>query len=48
MITREALPYLSSCKQLKWLRVGDSELPVDHAVVEELRLLLPGCDIYEN
>jgi hypothetical protein len=48
VITREALPYLSSCKQLKLLRVGDSGLPVDHAVVEELRLLLPDCDIHEN
>ncbi|WP_461784516.1 serine/threonine-protein kinase [Prosthecobacter sp.] len=45
VITREALPYLSSCKQLKWLRVSDS---VDHALLAELRLLLPDCDIHDT
>ena len=48
MITREALPHLAACKQLKLLRLGDSGHPADHAVVAELRLLLPDCAIREE
>ncbi len=48
VITREALPHLAACKQLKLLRLGDSGLPADHAVVAELRLLLPDCAIRED
>jgi serine/threonine protein kinase len=45
-ITKEAVPYLAACKQLRFLRIGGSaELSVDAAVVEELRSRMPDCSI---
>jgi predicted Ser/Thr protein kinase len=48
VITREAIPHLGACKQLKLLRVGGPGTVVDPAVIDELRFLLPDCTIRED
>jgi predicted Ser/Thr protein kinase len=48
VVTREAIPQLGTCKQLKLLRIGGPGTVVDPAVVDELRFLLPDCNIRED
>jgi hypothetical protein len=43
LVTHEAVAHLAACKQLKLLRVGGSDMQVDHAVIAELQALLPDC-----
>jgi len=47
-ITRDTIPHLFTCKRLTQLRIGDTPMPLDPAVVEKLRALMPACSIREN
>ncbi|WP_395735741.1 serine/threonine-protein kinase [Prosthecobacter sp.] len=47
-VTRDAIPYLASCKKLTLLRIGGSQLPVDAFIAAELRTLLPECTVIDT
>jgi predicted Ser/Thr protein kinase len=43
LVTHDAVAHLAACRQLKLLRVGGSDMQVEHAVIAELQALLPDC-----
>ncbi|MFZ2281325.1 MAG: serine/threonine-protein kinase [Prosthecobacter sp.] len=46
-VTAAAIPYIAACRQLRLLRIGGIP-PLEGAVLEQLRALLPDCGVHDD
>lgn len=47
-VTRDAVPYLSACKQLRLLRIGGEASQVSESMILFLRSQLPECGVHDD